>query len=169
VTVALREQSGAVSIVFTQVVDPVGQGLVSNLAHPGGNVTGFTSFEYSIGTKWLETLKQTAPRVTRIALLFNPESAPFADLFIRPVEAAAPSFSVALIRAAVRDPIHVPRIGKAASSRSRPGGPFLIESAILSFPLQALRPHDARTRARRPTEFRAIAFWMIERRSRSPN
>jgi hypothetical protein len=55
---------------------PVGQGLVPNLAHPGGNITGFTSFEFSIGTKWLEVLKQTAPRVTRIALLFNPESAP---------------------------------------------------------------------------------------------
>ena len=58
VTVALREQSGTVPIVFTQVVDPVGQGLVPNLAHPGGNITGFTSFEFSIGTKWLEALKQ---------------------------------------------------------------------------------------------------------------
>jgi ABC-type uncharacterized transport system substrate-binding protein len=110
VTVALREQSGAVSIVFTQVVDPVGQGLVSNLAHPGGNVTGLTSFEYSIGTKWLEALKQTAPRVRRVALLFNPESAPFADLFVQPVEAAAPSFSVAPIKAAVRDPADVDRV-----------------------------------------------------------
>src|SRR5262249_33403616 len=87
VTAALREQSGAVPIVFTQVVDPVGQGLVPNLAHPGGSLTGFTSFEFSIGTKWLEALKQTAPRVTRVALVFNPQSAPFADLFIRPVEA----------------------------------------------------------------------------------
>src|SRR5262245_58139864 len=81
VTAALREQSRAVPIVFTQVADPVGQGFVSNLAHPGGNVTGFTSFEFSIGTKWLEALKQTAPRVTRVALVFNPQSAPSADLF----------------------------------------------------------------------------------------
>src|SRR5262245_18867816 len=107
VTSALREQSGSVPIVFTQVVDPVGQGLVSSLAHPGGSLTGFTSFEFSIGTKWLEALKQTAPRVTRVALLFDPQSAPYADLFLRPVEAAAPSFSVALIRAAVRDPADV--------------------------------------------------------------
>jgi putative ABC transport system substrate-binding protein len=114
VTVALWEQNRPVPIVFTQVVDPIGQGLVAKLAHPGGNLTGFTSFEFSIGTKWLEALKQTAPRVTRIALVYNPQSAPFADLFIRPVEAAAPSFSVALIRAAVRDPVdvdHVPRQG----------------------------------------------------------
>jgi putative ABC transport system substrate-binding protein len=110
VTVALRKQSGTVPIVFTQVVDPVGQGLVPNLAHPGGDLTGFTSFEFSIGTKWLEALKQVAPRVTRVALVFNPQSAPFADLFLRPVEAAASSFSVAPIGAAVRDPVDVDRV-----------------------------------------------------------
>ena len=110
VTAALREQSGAVPIVFTQVVDPVGQGLVPNLAHPGGTLTGFTMFEFSIGTKWLEALKQTAPRVTRVALVFNPQSAPFADLFLRPIEAAASSFSVAPIEAAVRDPADVDRM-----------------------------------------------------------
>jgi putative tryptophan/tyrosine transport system substrate-binding protein len=110
VTVALREQSQAVPIVFTQVVDPVGQGLVSNLARPSGNLTGFTSFEFSIGTKWLEALKQTAPRVTRVALVFNPQSAPYADLFLRPVEAAAPSFSVTPIAAAVRDSADVDRV-----------------------------------------------------------
>jgi putative tryptophan/tyrosine transport system substrate-binding protein len=121
VTVALREQSGAVPIVFTQVVDPVGQGLVPNLAHPGGNVTGFTSFEFSIGTKWLEALKQTAPSVTRVALVFNPKSAPYADLFLRPVEAAAPSFSVSPIAAAVRDPADVDRVFDALA-REPSGG-----------------------------------------------
>jgi ABC-type uncharacterized transport system substrate-binding protein len=110
VTVALREKSQTVPIVFTQVTDPVGQGLVPNLAHPGGNLTGFTSFEFSIGTKWLEALKQTAPRLTRVALIFNPQSAPYADLFLQPVEAAAPSFSVAPIGTAVRDPINVDRV-----------------------------------------------------------
>jgi putative tryptophan/tyrosine transport system substrate-binding protein len=94
VMAVLREQRHAVPIVFTQVADPVGEGLVPNLAHPGGHLTGFTSFEFSIGTKWLETLKQVAPRVTRVALVFNPQTAPFADLFWRPIEAAAPSFAV---------------------------------------------------------------------------
>ena len=94
VMAALQEQRHAVPIVFTQVTDPVGEGLVLNLAHPGGHLTGFTSFEFSIGTKWLETLKQAAPRVTRVALVFNPQTAPFADLFWRPIEAAAPSFAV---------------------------------------------------------------------------
>ena len=110
VTAALWEQSGAVPIVFTQVTDPVGQGLVPNMAHPGGNLTGFTSFEFSIGTKWLEALKQTAPRVTRVALVFNPQSAPFADLFLRPVVAAASPFSVMPIRAAVLEPADVDRM-----------------------------------------------------------
>jgi ABC-type uncharacterized transport system substrate-binding protein len=94
VMAALQEQPHAVPIVFTQVTDPVGEGLVSNLAHPGGHLTGFTGFEFSIGTKWLETLKQVATQVTRVALVFNPQTAPFADLFWRPIEAAAPSFAV---------------------------------------------------------------------------
>src|SRR5215471_3664573 len=121
VTVALREQSEAVPIVFTQVVDPVGQGLVPNLAHPGGNITGFTSFEFSIGTKWLEALKQTAPRVTRVAVFFNPQSAPFADMFVQPVEAVASSFSVTPIKAAVRDPGDVDRVFDALAREPNGG------------------------------------------------
>jgi putative ABC transport system substrate-binding protein len=156
VTVALREQSEAVSIVFTQVVDPVGQGLVSNLAHPGGNVTGFTSFEYSIGTKWLETLKQTAPRVTRVALLFNPESAPFADLFIRPVEAAASSFSVALIRAAVRDPVHVDQVFEALA-REPNGGLMVLPDLSMANYREAIVALAARYRVPAVYPFRYFA------------
>jgi putative ABC transport system substrate-binding protein len=110
VTAALREQSQVMPIVFTQVTDPVGQGLVPNLARPGGNLTGFTSFEFSIGTKWLEVLKQTAPRVTRVALVFDPRSAPFADLFLQSVEAAAPSFSVTPMEAVVRAAADLDRV-----------------------------------------------------------
>src|SRR5262245_47890280 len=102
VMTALKAQTRAVPIVFVQVTDPVGQGFVSNLAHPGGNVTGFTSFEFSIGTKWLQALNEIAPRVTRVALVFNPETAPFADLFWRPFEAAAPSFAVTPVSTGVR-------------------------------------------------------------------
>jgi len=121
VTAALQKQSRGVPIVFTQVSDPVGQGFVSNLAQPGGNLTGFTSFEFSIGTKWLEALKQTAPHVTRVLLMFNPQSAPFADLFVRPVEAAAPNLSVAPIRAAVRDTNDVDRMFDALAGESNAG------------------------------------------------
>ena len=121
VTAALREQSQVVPIVFTQVTDPVGQGLVPNLAHPGGNLTGFTSFEFSIGTKWLEALKQAAPHVTRVALVFNPQSAPFADLFLRPVEAAAPSFAVTPIAAAVRAADDLDRVFDALAREANGG------------------------------------------------
>src|SRR5262245_7278513 len=77
---------------FGMELTPVGitdAGEIERGLHPGGNLTGFTSFEFSIGTKWLEALKQTAPRVTRVALMFNPQSAPYADLFLQPVKAAA--------------------------------------------------------------------------------
>ena len=94
VVAALQEQGHAVPIVFTQVTDPVGEGVVPNLAHPGGHLTGFTSFEFSIGTKWLETLKQVAPHIERVVLVFNPQTAPFADVFWRPIQAAAASFAV---------------------------------------------------------------------------
>ena len=109
VMAALQEQRRTLPIVFVQVTDPVGQGLVPNLARPGGNLTGFTNFEFSIGTKWLETLKEIAPRVTRVALVFNPDTAPFAGLFRQPVEAAAPSFGVTPSLAAGRDAAGIER------------------------------------------------------------
>jgi putative tryptophan/tyrosine transport system substrate-binding protein len=68
----LQRATRSVPIVFANVVDPVGAGYVTSLARPGGNTTGFTSFEYSIGGKWLELLKQMAPRVTRIAVIRDP-------------------------------------------------------------------------------------------------
>jgi putative ABC transport system substrate-binding protein len=109
VMAALQEQGLSVPIVFVQVTDPVGQGLVPNLARPGGHITGFTNFEFSIGTKWLEALKQIAPRVSRVALIYNPETAPYADLFQRPVEAAAPAFAVMPITVAARSAAELER------------------------------------------------------------
>jgi putative tryptophan/tyrosine transport system substrate-binding protein len=110
VTLALQEQGHTVPVVFVQVTDPVGQGLVASLARPGGNLTGFTSFEFSIGTKWLEMLKVIAPDITRVALVFNPKTAPFADLFWRPVEAAASSFDVTAVSAAARDAAEIENV-----------------------------------------------------------
>jgi putative ABC transport system substrate-binding protein len=156
VTVALREQSPAVPIVFTQVVDPVGQGLVPNLAHPGGNVTGFTSFEFSLGTKWLEALKQIAPRVTRVALVFNPQSAPFADLFLRPVEAAASSFSVAPIGAAVRDPVDVDRVFDTLA-REPNGGLMVLPDISMTNYREAIVALAARHRVAAVYPFRFFA------------
>jgi putative tryptophan/tyrosine transport system substrate-binding protein len=109
VLAALR-QGTSLPIVFVQVTDPVGGGFVPNLARPGGYLTGFTSFEFTIGSKWLEALKHVAPKVKRVALIFNPDTAPFAPMFWQPVEDAAPSFDVEPIQMPVRD---VSEIGHA--------------------------------------------------------
>jgi ABC-type uncharacterized transport system substrate-binding protein len=69
VVVALKKQTGTIPIVFAQVVDPVGSGFVDSLAHPGGNITGFVSLDFGMGAKWLETLREIAPHVTRVGVL----------------------------------------------------------------------------------------------------
>ncbi len=94
-TEALRDSLNAVvPIVFVQVIDPVGTGLVASLARPGSNITGFTNFEFSMGGKWLEILKEIAPHLRTVALLFNPATAPGAGrLLLQSIEAAAPSFA----------------------------------------------------------------------------
>jgi putative tryptophan/tyrosine transport system substrate-binding protein len=92
---ALRRKTSTTPIVFTMVTDPVGQGFVENLAHPGGNVTGFSDFNALMASKWLEMLAQVTPPVARVAVLYNPVTAPYAGLMIRAVEDAAPSFAIA--------------------------------------------------------------------------
>jgi putative tryptophan/tyrosine transport system substrate-binding protein len=99
---ALRQQSLSVPIVFVQVVDPVSAGFVTNLARPEGNITGFTNFEFSIGGKWLALLKQCAPTISRIAVMFDPANPTWAA-YLRTIEASAPSFGVRLTPASVRD------------------------------------------------------------------
>ena len=89
-TTALLEQTLAVPIVFAIVADPIGSGFVANFARPGSNVTGFTFTEPTMAGKWLELLKEIAPRVTRVAMLFNPASATYADFWLNPFKAAAP-------------------------------------------------------------------------------
>ena len=110
VVTALHEQTRKVPIVFVQVTDPVGEGFVASLAHPGGNITGITNFEFSIGSKWLEILKEISPRVTRVAIVFNPETAPFADLLIQPIKAAAASFAITATLASARGPSELERV-----------------------------------------------------------
>jgi putative ABC transport system substrate-binding protein len=99
---ALRQQSLSIPIVFVQVADPVSAGFVTNLARPEGNITGFTNFEFSVGGKWLQFLKQCAPATSRIAVVFDPTNPSWAA-YLRTIEAAAPSFGVQLTPAGVRD------------------------------------------------------------------
>jgi putative ABC transport system substrate-binding protein len=99
---AFREQASGIPIVFVMVPDPVGDGFVASLARPGGSVTGFTKFEFSMATKWLEILKQLAPHMTRVALLFNPEAAPYAKYFSQAIELAPAPYRMQLFSAPVR-------------------------------------------------------------------
>jgi putative tryptophan/tyrosine transport system substrate-binding protein len=101
--VALRRHTSTIPIVFTMVSDPVGQGFVENLARPGGNVTGFSDFNALMAGKWLAMLTQVAPPVARVAVLYNPETAPYAGLMMRAIEDAAPSFAIATQRAPCRN------------------------------------------------------------------
>jgi ABC-type uncharacterized transport system substrate-binding protein len=93
-TAALLQQTRTIPIVFAMVADPVGSGFVASLARPGGQVTGFATLEGSVGGKWLELLKEIAPRSVRIAVLFNPKAATFAEYYLGPLKAAAASLGV---------------------------------------------------------------------------
>ena len=85
------------------VSDPVGQGYVASLDKPGGHTTGFTAFEFSMGGKWVELLKEIAPSIRDIAIVFNPKTAPYFSLFVRSIETAAATFGVRAVAAPVHD------------------------------------------------------------------
>jgi putative tryptophan/tyrosine transport system substrate-binding protein len=93
-TQAVRDETRDIPVLFLQVFDPVSTGLVASLARPGGNITGFTNFEPSMASKWLQLLKEIAPRVKRVALLFNPTTTIGSQLYIDSIEAASRSFAV---------------------------------------------------------------------------
>jgi putative ABC transport system substrate-binding protein len=105
---ALRQATRTVPIVFVTVIDPVGAGFVANLARPGGNATGFTTFEYGMSAKWLELLKEIAPRVTRAAVLRDPAVASGIGQF-GAAQAVAPSLGVELSPVDVRDANEIER------------------------------------------------------------
>jgi putative tryptophan/tyrosine transport system substrate-binding protein len=107
VTVAVRDTTRTAPTVFVQVSDPVGAGVVQSLARPGGNLTGFTNFDQSTAGKWLELLKSLAPKTTRVAYLFNPNTAPL--LYAKAVETAAPLLSVKSIPAPVHNAVEIER------------------------------------------------------------
>jgi ABC-type uncharacterized transport system substrate-binding protein len=123
-TLALLQQTRTIPIIFATVVDPVGSGLVTNLPQPGGNVTGFINIEGSMSGKWLELLKEIAPRVKRVAFLFNPVTATYADYFLSPFKAAAASVGVEAIAAPVRDTSELASV--VATHAHEPNGGLLI-------------------------------------------
>jgi len=93
-TATLLEQTRSVPIVFATVADPVGSGFVASFARPGGNATGLSVYEASLGGKWLELLKETVPSVSRVVVIFNPATAPFAEYHLKSLNNAATFFGV---------------------------------------------------------------------------
>jgi ABC-type uncharacterized transport system substrate-binding protein len=96
---AVRRESRTIPIVFTQVTDPVAQGLVESLDRPGGSITGFTILEPEIGGKLVQVLKEIAPQTMRAAVIFNPDTAPYYKLYMNASEAAVASFAMKTIEA----------------------------------------------------------------------
>jgi putative ABC transport system substrate-binding protein len=124
---SLLQATRTIPIVFVNVADPVGAGFVQSLAWPGGNITGFTVFEYGISGKWLELLKQIAPRVARAAVLRNPAIASGSGQ-LGAIQGAAPSFRVELFPVDVRDAGDIER-AVAAFARAPNGGLIVTASA----------------------------------------
>ena len=102
---ALLKETHTVPIVFVAVVDPVGSGFVQSFARPGGNVTGFQYFEFTMVGKWLQLLREIAPQVQKIGFIYNPTTIPLG--FLRNLETIIPSFSVQTVQVTVHDPAEI--------------------------------------------------------------
>jgi putative ABC transport system substrate-binding protein len=129
--VALLRETHTIPIVFTNLSDPVGTGVVGGLASPGGNATGFAAYEYSLAGKWLEILKEIAPAVRRVTLLFNPETAPYAPYYLSFIKTSAPAFGVEANAASIRS---ISEMEAAIEAQARaPGGGLIVLPDTFTF------------------------------------
>jgi putative tryptophan/tyrosine transport system substrate-binding protein len=121
---ALARETSTIPIVFANVIDPIGNGFAASLAHPGDNITGFTVLDSAIGSKWVELLKEIAPRTERVALLFNPATAPPIQSFVASIQTAASSIAIQASAAPVhaKDEIE----GVIAEQVRTPGGGLIV-------------------------------------------
>jgi putative ABC transport system substrate-binding protein len=101
--IALQHATRSIPIVFANVADPVGQGMIASFARPGGNTTGFGAFDFSMAGKWVQAIKEIAPSVTRIGVIFNPETGPFYASFLPFVETASRPLDVKAVATAIHD------------------------------------------------------------------
>ena len=120
VTAALLRETRTIPIVFVGPSDPVGAGFAASMARPGGNATGFTNVEASLGGKWVELLKEIDPRVTRIAVIFDPKTSPGGgSYYLRLVQDAARSIAVETIVTPVHDAAEIERVIEASPKPER--------------------------------------------------
>jgi putative ABC transport system substrate-binding protein len=130
-TATLQQQTRTVPIVFVLVSDPIGSGFVTNFPHPGGNVTGFIAMEATIAGKWLGLLKEIAPHVNRVLFLFNPATAPYFQIYLNPLKAAAQSFGVEVSVAPAHDASELETV-IAAHAHEPNGGLIAMSDAFLN-------------------------------------
>jgi putative tryptophan/tyrosine transport system substrate-binding protein len=130
-TAALLQHTRTIPIIFANIADPVGSGFVASFSRPGGNATGFVLFEPTMAGKWLELLKEIAPRVNRVAFLFNPETATYFEYYTIPFKAAAASFGVEAIAAPVHDSSEL-EIAFAAQAREPNGSLIVLPDSFLN-------------------------------------
>ena len=128
---ALRQATRTIPIVFVSITDPVAGGFVESLAHPGGNATGFTNYDYSMSTKWLEILKELAPDISSVSLMLNPETGAYYAEYLQAVEAAAASRAVRAELANVHDAAEIEEV-IAALGRKPGNGLIILPSAPVS-------------------------------------
>src|SRR5215468_6475276 len=121
---ALRQATSSIPIIMAAVNDPVDQGFVSSLAHPGGNITGFTFIDFEMVGKWLEILKEAAPGITRALLMFNPDTSPHYYVYLRSFEAVPRSIAAEVMAAPVRDTAEAEEV--IAKLGREPGGGLII-------------------------------------------
>jgi putative tryptophan/tyrosine transport system substrate-binding protein len=121
VSAAVMQETHTIPIIFVQNFDPVGSGLVKSLVAPDGNITGFTSYEPGISTKWLELLKGVAPQVARVAIMYNPQTAPYVGAFLRSIEAAGPIFAIQPIAMPIQDAGTIEKAIEASAREMNPG------------------------------------------------
>jgi putative ABC transport system substrate-binding protein len=121
---ALRRATQSLPIVFLQVSDPLMQGFVTSMTRPGGNITGFSAFEFSIGGKWIELLKELAPELTRAAVMSNPNTSPQTKFFYRAIQEAARAFNMEIVAAPVRSEADIASVIENLSG-TNPGGLIL--------------------------------------------
>ena len=125
---ATRLATCTIPIVFVNVSDPVVQGFVPSLMRPGGNITGFAQYEFSIAGKWLDLLKQMVPALARVTAVFNPDTSPQSQYFLRAIQTAAQTFGVEMMTAPVRSPAEIESAITGASQRPNGGLIFPTDS-----------------------------------------
>jgi len=126
---ALRQQTSTVPIVFVLVIDPVGLGFVQSIARPGGRITGFSAYDPPVMGKWLQLLKEVAPKVTRVAVIFNPDTTA-STLFNSAIEAAAPSVGMTVRLTPVHDDDAI-EAAIAAHAREPGGGLICLPDSFI--------------------------------------